>query len=174
MRIAPNFSGLRALLFILSAIAMLACGDDKANPEISDNEPVLEASAPSPEQQLESYVVENGLEDNAERSPSGLVYVIEEAGGAEKPSLSSQITINYHGYLMDGKTFDRSKDGPVTFPLTGLIPAWQEALPLIGKGGKIKILAPPSVAYGNNPPPGTGITRQSVIVFDVELVDFKG
>lgn len=123
------------------------------------------------DEQIDLFARANGLGE-LQRTDSGLAYVITEPGGGEKPAVSDEITIHYHGYLTSGKTFDRTRGEPRTFPLNALIPAWQEAIPLIGRGGVIKILAPPSTAYGQNPPPGTGITSESVLVFDIALEDF--
>ena len=123
------------------------------------------------ERQIADFVAANNL-PAPQTTASGLAYVIEAPGSEERPTVQDEITIYYHGYLTSGKTFDRTKSEPRTFPLNALIPAWQEAIPMIGRGGRIKIFAPPSTAYGQNPPPGTGITPQSVLVFDIGLVDF--
>ena len=172
------------------ALFTAACGSSDATGDASATEVTvtetaavdvsLPAEAASPvaadvpvEQQISDFAGANGMTD-LQTTASGLAYVILEPGGPEHPSVSDQITIHYHGYLVDGKTFDRTKGTPRTFPLSGLIPAWQEAIPLIGRGGVIRILAPPSTAYGQRPPPGSGITPSSVLVFDIALSDFGG
>lgn len=128
----------------------------------------------SPGEQLEAYLSAEGIEGE-QTTASGLVYVVEEPGGVNTPALHEDITILYKGYLVDGTVFDQTQGrSPRTFPLSQLIPAWQEGLQLIGRGGKIKLLAPPGIAYGSNPPPGTPIRANSVLVFDIELVDFPG
>lgn len=132
-----------------------------------------EASTPvteSPGEQIEAYLQSSGLTDQEATTSTGLVYVIEEPGGAEHPTLGDDITIHYKGYTQSGGTFDETDGSPRTFPLRNLIPAWQEGIPLIGRGGKIKLYAPPALAYGPNPP--GGIPPGAVLAFDVELVDF--
>ncbi len=151
------------LAICVSALLVFACKADKPK---SDNSPL-----PAAGQQIEEYLKANSL-SGEQTTSSGLVYLIENPGGDEKPGVKDQITIHYKGYLTDGTVFDQTKGNPRTFGLYQLIAAWQEAIPMIGRGGKIKILAPPSTAYGNNPPPRTGITPSSVLVFDIELVDF--
>ena len=121
--------------------------------------------------QIAAYAAANGIE-NIQFSPEGVGYVIQAPGEGEHPTVADQVKINYRGYLVDGQEFDSSKGTPVVFPLSNLIQAWQVAIPMIGRGGKIQIFAPPATAYGNNPPPGTSITANSVLVFDVELLDF--
>ena len=141
---------------------------EEAAPSVGDA--LLEAPA---NEQISTYVATKGLSEPT-TLPSGVSYIITKPGeGGERPTLQSQVTINYKGYLVNDKIFDQSKAGaPATFGLNQLIQAWQETIPLIGKGGAIKIFAPPAAAYGSNPPPGTGITANTVLVFDVELLDF--
>lgn len=125
----------------------------------------------APEVQIEQYLTDNNITGETTTS-SGLVYIIDEPGNAEKPTLSSDITINYQGYLIDGTVFDETTGTPRTFPLANLILSWQEGIPLIGKGGKIKLISPPSLAYGNSPR-GDVIKAGDVLVFDIELIDFN-
>jgi FKBP-type peptidyl-prolyl cis-trans isomerase len=105
--------------------------------------------------------------------PSGLRYEVVQAGTGAFPAATDTVKVNYTGTLVDGTVFDSSlKSGqPVEFPLTQVIPAWTEGIQKINKGGKIKLYAPASLAYGDegrpNIPPG------STLVFDVELIDFK-
>ena len=150
-------------LLVLATAALLAVGCGGSDDNVAETRSV--------EDQIAAFVADNNLTD-VQTTGSGLVYTILEPGGAERPTVADDITINYRGYLVDGRTFDQTDGTPRTFPLSRLIPAWQEAIPLIGRGGEIQILAPPSTAYGENPPAGTGITANSVLVFDIELVDF--
>lgn len=107
---------------------------------------------------IEQYATDNQL--NGQFTSSGLYYVIEEPGTANHPTLSSNITIAYNGYRMDGTVFDKSDF--VTFPLSNLILGWQEGIPYIGEGGKIKLVVPSYLAYNSG-----------VMVFDVTLFYFS-
>ena len=156
-------SRLSILFFCFVALLLASCKDAPTKS--------VEASPLSAGQQIEAYLKANSLKGEQTTS-TGLVYIVEAPGGDEKPVVEDKITIHYKGYLTDGTVFDQTTGSPRTFGLYQLIAAWQEAIPMIGRGGKIKILAPPSTAYGNRPPPGSGITPQSVLVFDIELVDF--
>ncbi|MGB1218088.1 MAG: FKBP-type peptidyl-prolyl cis-trans isomerase, partial [Saprospiraceae bacterium] len=71
------------------------------------------------------------------------------------------------------KTFDSSYDRgePIEFPLTGVIKGWQEAIPLLSKGGKGTFLIPSGLAYGARGA-GADIPGNTVLIFDVELLDF--
>lgn len=81
--------------------------------------------------------------------------------------------MNYKGTLIDGKEFDNSytRGEPLSFRLDGVIPGWTEGLKNIKKGGKIKLVIPPELAYGKAGVPG--IPPNSTTVFDVELLDVK-
>ena len=118
---------------------------------------------------IEDYIAERGLD--AESTAEGLYYVIEEPGGEDKPDLLSQVSVTYTGRLLDDSIFDSSGSSPVTFPLNGVIEGWQIGIPLFGRGGKGMLIIPSHLGYGSR---GVGtIPPNSVLVFDVELVNFN-
>ena len=106
------------------------------------------------------------------KTASGLRYKIITPGTDPKPTATSTVKCLYTGKTVDGKVFDSTANrgnAPAEFPLNGVIPAWTEAVPMIGKGGKILLVAPASIAYGEN---GQGpIPPNSVLEFEVELVE---
>lgn len=112
-------------------------------------------------------------EKDVKTSSTGLVYKVEKAGTGEAPKDSDTVVVNYKGTLIDGKEFDNSytRGEPLSFQLDGVIPGWTEGLKYIKKGGKIKLVIPPTLAYGKNGVPG--IPPNSTLVFDVELLDVK-
>lgn len=130
----------------------------------------------SPEEQLQidiqkikDYLVANNL--TATETASGLHYIITQEGTGGNPTLQSNVTVRYKGYLLDGTVFDQtSGTSTVTFPLANLIQAWKEGIPLMKKGGKGTFFSPSALAYGPNGVPG--IPGNSVLVFEIELVNF--
>ena len=60
------------------------------------------------------------------------------------------VSVNYRGTTLDGKEFDNSytRGQPATFPVTGVIPGWTEALQLLPVGTKAKLFVPGNLAYG--------------------------
>ncbi len=117
---------------------------------------------------IEDYLADNNLV--AESTESGLHYIIEEEGSGGHPNLNSEVTVNYKGYLLDGSVFDQTNTSPVTFPLSSLIAGWQEGIPLLQKSGKGKFFLPSGLGYGRQ---ATGsIPANSVLIFEIELVDF--
>jgi FKBP-type peptidyl-prolyl cis-trans isomerase FkpA len=130
----------------------------------------------SPEEQLaeDLELIDQYLEDNnltAQSTSTGLHYIIEDAGDNDRPTVQDEVTVAYRGYLLDGTVFDESDEGnPVTFPLGNVIQGWQEGIPLYGRGGKGVLIIPSGLGYGSNSP--GSIPRNSVLVFDIEVVDF--
>lgn len=112
-------------------------------------------------------------EKSVKKTESGLLYQIEKSGAGHAPKDSDTVVVNYKGTLTDGTEFDNSytRGEPLSFRLDGVIPGWTEGLKLIKKGGKIKLVIPPALAYGKTGVPG--IPANSTLVFDVELLDVK-
>jgi peptidylprolyl isomerase len=82
------------------------------------------------------------------------------------------VTANYCGVGLGGKAvFDSSysRGEPATFPLSGVIAGWQEGVPGMKVGGSRLLVIPGSLAYGPNPPAGSGIGADETLVFVVEL-----
>ena len=118
------------------------------------------------------YAIENKL--NLQSTDSGIYYLMEKEGtGEAKPDMKSIITAHYHGMLLDGKVFDSSVDRgePFEFSLGRVVKGWQESIPMLKKGGKGKFFIPSGLAYGERGA-GKDIKPNSVLIFDIELIDF--
>jgi FKBP-type peptidyl-prolyl cis-trans isomerase FkpA len=117
-----------------------------------------------------SYGTSNSL--SLTRHPTGVYYEIINPGSSTTPTTSSKVFIKYVGKLLNGTTFDQQTNAALTgWFLRDLIPGWQVGLPLIGKGGKIKLVIPSAYAYGCN---GIGsIPANSILYFDIDLVDVQ-
>ncbi len=120
-----------------------------------------------------AYAAKFTKEKGVKKTDSGLLYKVENAGAGESPKDSDTVVVNYKGTLIDGTEFDNSytRGEPLSFRLDGVIPGWTEGLKHVKKGGKIKLVIPPQLAYGKNGVPG--IPANSTLVFDVELLDIK-
>ena len=95
---------------------------------------------------------------------SGILYQIITPGATAHPNLCESISMTYAGTLLNGAKFDA---GTINYPLSQLIVGWQIAVPLIGKGGHIKVVIPSSLAYGAQAV-GT-IPANSPLYFDIIL-----
>lgn len=117
---------------------------------------------------VQAYLTKNSI--TATQDPGGFFYIIIAPGSGVTPSLSSKVTVKYTGTLENGTVFDQNQAG-TTFTLSGLILGWQKGIPLIKKGGSIKLYLPPSLAYGCSAsgaiPPGSNL------IFTIDLVDVQ-
>lgn len=104
-------------------------------------------------------------------TPSGLQYQVITEGTGPVPKADDIIKAHYKGTLISGEQFDSSYDRqqPAEFPVKGVIPGWTEALQMMKVGSKFKLWIPPELAYG--PAPRPGIPANSVLAFEVELLE---
>ncbi len=117
---------------------------------------------------IEKYISDHNL-PAVEYSTSGLFYVIDKDGGTTHPNAYSDVTVNYKGYLLDGTGFDNADT--IKLNLGQTIFGWQLGLPLIGEGGRIKLIIPSSMGYGSR---SVGdIPKNSCLVFDIDLILFN-
>lgn len=119
----------------------------------------------------EQFLAENKAKPGVTTLPSGLQYVILKEGTGEKPTINSKVKTHYHGTLIDGTVFDSSveRGEPISFPVSGVIKGWTEALQLMPVGSKWKLFIPSELAYGERQA-GPKIGPGSALVFEVELL----
>lgn len=136
---------------------------------------------------IQDFIKEKGLD--AQKTESGLYYVIEEEGTGEPVSAGTTMHVNYAGYLIDGTLFDTSIESlakennafiegrpyealPVTVGMGQVIPGWDEGLLLLKNGSKAKFIIPSPLGYGENAM-GEKIPANSVLVFDVDVAEVQ-
>ena len=107
-------------------------------------------------------------------TPSGLKYKILRKGNGEKPKACNTVTVNYRGWLDNGKEFDSSykRGEPISFPLNRVIPGWTEGMQLVSKGGMIELEIPSELGYGARGA-GGAIPPNARLHFLVELIDIR-
>ncbi len=91
-------------------------------------------------------------------------------GATIKPGAT--ITADYTGAVAStGVIFQSSKDSgqPVSFPLSQVIAGWSQGIPGMKVGGTRRLLIPAALAYGAQPPQGSGIPANADLVFDVTV-----
>jgi FKBP-type peptidyl-prolyl cis-trans isomerase FkpA len=142
-------------LVVLFSILLMSCSSDspKSVDYVAKNE-----------KDIADFVAKNNL--NAIRSKSGLYYVINDPGTGVQPSITSNVTVAYKGYFLNGSVFDQN-DG-ATFDLHNVIPGWTEGISYFKEGGSGILLIPASLAYGNYD--NNGIPGGSVLVFVITLI----
>lgn len=120
-----------------------------------------------------AFLEENATKQDVVTTESGLQYEVMEEGDGATPSASDVVTVHYRGTLLDGTEFDSSyrRGEPATFPVTGVIPGWTEALQLMPVGSKYKLWIPSELGYGEG---GSGdIGPNATLVFEVELLGIE-
>jgi FKBP-type peptidyl-prolyl cis-trans isomerase len=117
------------------------------------------------------YLKKKAAEPGVKPLPSGLLYEVLKEGSGPQPTIDDIVIAHYAGTHIDGKAFDGTDPGgePARFPLRGVVPGWQEVLPLMKTGSKWRIHLPPSLGYGEEGSP-PAIEPNEVLVFEIELV----
>lgn len=130
------------------------------------------------DQLIQEYLGKNGV--TAQKTASGIYYVITKPGTGANAEAGKMVKVKYTGKTMDGKVFDSNIDPqfshtePLEFVLgqRQVIAGWDEGIALLNKGAKATLYIPSGLAYGveGREPQ---IPGNSILIFDVELLDFK-
>ena len=118
------------------------------------------------------YLEKNKKKEGVVTTESGLQYSVLKQGNGKKPEKTDKVKVHYKGKTINGKEFDSSykRGEPATFPVTGVIKGWTEALLLMNVGSKYKLFIPSDLAYGKRGA-GQDIGPNSTLIFEVELLD---
>ncbi len=121
-----------------------------------------------------AFLEENGARPEVTTTASGLQYEVITEGDGPKPTAADEVTVHYHGTLIDGTVFDSSVDrgSPTSFPLGRVIAGWTEGLQLMPVGSKYRFVIPYDLAYGERKA-GQKIKPYSTLIFEVELLSIK-
>lgn len=119
----------------------------------------------------ELYLAANKDEKGVQVTESGLQYVIHQEGEGDLIKPEDTVVVNYKGTLIDGTEFDANES--TEFAVNRVIPGWTEGLTLMNKGTKATLFVPADLAYGQNAPRGSVIEPNSVLIFEVEILDVK-
>jgi peptidylprolyl isomerase len=134
----------------------------------------------------EGAVVEGEVATTADVAKAPVVSVLEGAvpvtslvtsdvvtGSGDAVAEGATVTVEYCGVgLSSGAVFDASwaRGEPASFPLAGVIAGWQQGIPGMQPGGRRLLVIPADLAYGDTPPPGSGIAPGETLVFVVDLI----
>tara|TARA_B110000003_G_scaffold276566_1_gene323955 strand:+ start:27651 stop:28310 length:660 start_codon:yes stop_codon:yes gene_type:complete len=121
------------------------------------------------------FLEENAKKEGVVTTASGLQYTVITKGDGVQPKETDNVTVHYHGTLLDGTVFDSSveRGQPASFPVNGVIPGWVEALQLMNVGSKYKLFIPSNLAYGERGA-GGAIGPNATLIFEVELISIGG
>jgi FKBP-type peptidyl-prolyl cis-trans isomerase FkpA len=152
-------------------IVVLACLLLVISPQYHCGKKVEGCSAVSPDVErsaLDSFCGKNNIYPSW--LSSGLLYQIIDSGTGVHPAMTSKISITYKGTLLNGTVFDSSSLSNVV--LNSLIEGMEVGIPLIRKGGQIKLVIPSEMAYGcmGKAP---GIPPNTPLYFNIFLTDVQ-
>ena len=162
-----SLSSFLSLFLLLVGIALLSACNKSDNNDPQSTACAIKASYTNDSNaaqraQMIAFCNNNGITYTIH--PSGILYQIITLGDTAKYNLCTPLSMTYTGKLMTGIQFDK---GTITYPLKDLIVGWQIAVPLIGKGGKIKMVIPSSLAYGPNA--NGSIPANSPLYFEMSI-----
>ena len=134
----------------------------------------MQAEGAANKKEGDDFLSANKAKDGVVTLPSGLEYKILKEGSGPKPAASDSVVCNYRGTLINGTEFDSSykRGQPATFPVTGVIKGWTEALQLMPVGSKWQLFIPADLAYGERGP-APEIGPNATLVFEVELLSIQ-
>lgn len=126
-----------------------------------------EAQAAAEAEALKEYA------EGAQKTESGLMYLIEEEGNGPKPTVGQQVHVHYELKLVNGtvvdSSFQRGQPIAISIGVGQVIPGWDEGILLLNEGSKATLVVPSDLGYG---PAGAGgvIPPNATLIFKVELV----
>jgi FKBP-type peptidyl-prolyl cis-trans isomerase FkpA len=159
-----NMKKYLVLFFTISTLAFSGCIKDQGDPFEE-----LKIQLAKDEEIIKAFIETNNID--AVRHETGLYYqIITPGSGSFVYSSNTTVGVTYRGKLLDGTVFDESTT-KVNFTLGNLILGWQIGIPLIQRGGKIRLLVPSGYAYGT-----TGSSRipaNAILDFEIDLIDVQ-
>jgi FKBP-type peptidyl-prolyl cis-trans isomerase FklB len=134
----------------------------------------MQAEGAANKKEGDAFLAANKGKEGIVTTPSGLEYKILKQGTGPKPAATDSVVCNYKGTLINGTEFDSSykRGQPATFPVSGVIKGWTEALQLMPVGSKWQLFIPSDLAYGERGP-GPEIGPNSTLIFEVELLSIQ-
>ncbi|MFW6206794.1 MAG: FKBP-type peptidyl-prolyl cis-trans isomerase [Gemmatimonadota bacterium] len=163
------------LLVCLAALSVLAAcgGEDAADPPAQEQ---VEAEVVDPT--TVEYSPELDIDfAQMERTRRGVYFRDDETGSGAEAADGSTVVVNYTGFLSDGEMFESSaeEDAPLEFELGAqeVIPGFDEGLRGMREGGRRTLVIPPQLAYGAQSVGDGQIPPNSVLVFEVQLVEVR-
>ena len=147
---------MKNIVIAFAFVLFTACGSDDAQKDYTAEN----------DQEIQTYITDNNL--TAQKSSSGLFYVIDNPGTGDQPTTTDNVTVAYKGYFTNGNVFDQSDANGISFGLQQVIAGWTEGITYFKEGGSGILLIPSSLGYGNNG--RASIPGGAVLVFDIELI----
>ena len=151
---------------LLLAGTLAGCFKDDIKDATCNFEPCSVKAPAADIQVVKDYLEAHNI--TATEHCSGVYYIIDNPGSGKTLTACGALKASYVGSLPDGTVFD---EGSFTefYSLSNMIGGWILTLPLVKEGGKIRLYIPSTLAYGDEPPAGSGIPVNSMLIFDVTV-----
>jgi FKBP-type peptidyl-prolyl cis-trans isomerase FkpA len=149
------------LLLSIFVITIASCKKDSFDPA---------KQAAKDDTAIQAYITANNITGTT-KDASGVYYKVITPGTGAFPTVNSNVAVNYTGSILNGATFAPAGSNLPLTPLTGLIKGWQIGIPHINAGGRILLIIPSGLGYGNSSP-GAGIPANAVLIFTIDLLNF--
>ncbi|AMR34371.1 hypothetical protein A0256_24405 [Mucilaginibacter sp. PAMC 26640] len=134
----------------------------------------VKAQAVIDDKEVQDFIAGKGLANVAHQiDTTGVYYIVINPGdGNDLYTNSTRVTVDYTGRILSsGKEFTQSNNFHPSFSLGEVIKGWQLGIPQIKKGGTVRLLIPSRYAYGPYDQPAIGLPKNSVVDFDIQLLD---
>ncbi len=185
---------LKIWVILLLLIPVLACKQEKTasenqppavlNKTINEDELVLRLSADliptqqTIDQQEQNEIINYAIDQllDVQSTASGLYYQIIRPGAGDSIRWADRLAVHYRGFFLDGTEFDSSykRTQAIEFYVGNMIPGWNEGLQLLKPGGKVLLLIPSRLGYGEKGlADGKGkmlVPPNSILAFELEVV----
>jgi peptidylprolyl isomerase len=114
---------------------------------------------------------------DAQKTASGIFYIIQKQGTGAKPTAGRTVSVHYVGRLLNGTVFDNSnfRGRPIEFQAgTGrVIRGWDETVMDMQVGEKRLVIIPPELGYGERAVGDNLIPPNSFLIFEMELMSVR-
>jgi FKBP-type peptidyl-prolyl cis-trans isomerase FkpA len=167
-----------AAAFGAAASTLAACARERAGDAADSAAGAAAPSTPAnPDPAQNTYAPDLAVDlAKFTKTESGVLYQDVTPGTGAEAKYNTRVRVHYTGWLPNGKEFDSSRKGGTPFEFTigakEVIRGWDEGVPGMKVGGRRKLVLPAALGYGADGAP-PDIPPNSVLVFDVELLDVK-
>lgn len=155
----------KSVIYLTVVMNLLSC---------AKNENSIFQQQEKDDQIITDFLKKNNI--NATRSPTGLHYVLDQAGTGEQATAATQIaSIDVNIFLLGGAKFITEKDIVYRFQNGLLMQGVVEATTLLKEGGNGRFYIPSALGFGQNSGAisGVNIPPNAVLYGEVKLNDIR-
>jgi cyclophilin family peptidyl-prolyl cis-trans isomerase len=164
---------------IIKNINIVRVGEDANNfdaPNIFENYLNNKSKLDDKKVEAEQEAIKD-ITKGMKETESGIKYKISKKGTGDNAKTNDLLSVHYSLQLIDGSEIDSSftRGAPIEFTcgVGQVIKGWDEAMQLLNKGSKARLVIPSELGYGSMGAGNGVIPPNATLIFDVELVDIK-